>query len=109
MYVELPISNTLHKKTYRIGSGLCGTSEKSQKAKFAELLFHALRRIRAGRGPRGGGDTAHYEGVSPGFYRGGCVRAPCPGIRLTPPARRRTLPARPGSDRRPRGWRPPRL
>ena len=36
------------------------------------------------------------------------VRSPCPCIRLTPPARRRTLPARPGSDPRPRGWRPPR-
>src|ERR671911_322392 len=33
----------LHKKSCRIGPGLCGTSEKSQKAKFAEFLFHALK------------------------------------------------------------------
>jgi hypothetical protein len=42
MYIGLPTSDTLHKKLCRIGPGLCGTSENHQKAKFAEILFHAL-------------------------------------------------------------------
>jgi hypothetical protein len=34
----------LHKKSCCIGPGLCGTSEKSQKAKFVEFLFHDARK-----------------------------------------------------------------
>jgi len=35
--------DTLHKKTCRIGPGLCGTSEDGGKVKFAEFTFRALR------------------------------------------------------------------
>jgi hypothetical protein len=42
MYIMLRTSDTLHKKPCCRGPGLCGTSEKSQKAKFAEILFHEL-------------------------------------------------------------------
>jgi hypothetical protein len=42
MYIGLRTSDTLHKKPWRIGSGLCGTSENPQKAKFAEFPFQAL-------------------------------------------------------------------
>ena len=43
MYIGLRTCDKLHKKPCRIGSGLCGTSENAQKAKFAEFHFHALR------------------------------------------------------------------
>ena len=36
MYIGLRTSDTLHKKPRRIGPGLCVTSEKAPKAKFAE-------------------------------------------------------------------------
>jgi hypothetical protein len=42
MYVELRITDTLHKKFCRIVLGLCGTSENGGKAKFAEFSFYAL-------------------------------------------------------------------
>jgi hypothetical protein len=42
MYIGLRTSKSLHKKTFCIVPGLCGTSENSQKAKFAEFLFQAL-------------------------------------------------------------------
>jgi hypothetical protein len=42
MYAGLRATGTLHKKSCRIGPGLCRTSEKVGNAKFAEFLFHAL-------------------------------------------------------------------
>jgi hypothetical protein len=35
MYIGLRTPDTLHKKPWRIGSGLCGTSENAQKRKFS--------------------------------------------------------------------------
>jgi hypothetical protein len=42
MYVELRISEALHKKSCRIGPGLGGISEEGGKAKFAESLFYEV-------------------------------------------------------------------
>jgi hypothetical protein len=43
MYIGLRTSDTLHKKSCRIGSGLGGTSENSVMANFREFTFWALR------------------------------------------------------------------
>ena len=50
-YVHQPeIFDALHKKLRSIGPGLCGTSEKPQKAKFAERELNEVRAEgRAGR------------------------------------------------------------
>jgi len=43
MYVRVSTFDTLRKKSCSIGPGLCGTSENSDKAKFAFLEFCELR------------------------------------------------------------------
>src|SRR5215211_9305627 len=52
MYARVRISHALHKKPCCIGPGLCGTSENSVKAKFAELFFYVLSKLRRIHLPR---------------------------------------------------------
>jgi len=43
MYIGLRTSDALHKTICCMGLGLCGTSENSLKANFAEFQFYELR------------------------------------------------------------------